>query len=240
MTLPILTMTGIDAKTDPKWIKSMLRKYILKNGYSGLEFAILRSPKVDQSPRYPNRQAIKRLMTEAHSGDFAFHLCGRYARMVHDGEWAELCDIIDFEAVGRVQVNSPEADEKAILNLWRFSAHIGRSVVMQWRGNEFPAVPGIHLLQDRSGGQGIPETKWSSPDEICTKVKNFIGYAGGLRPDNVSEALKSIIPASRGQRFWIDCETGLRTDDWFDQSKAEQMAQAVRDALPHMFDEAVK
>ena len=237
MTLPILTMTGIDAKTDPKWIKSMLRKYILKNGYSGLEFAILRSPKVDQSPRYPNRHAIKRLMSEAKSGDFAFHLCGRYARMVHEGEWAELCDLLDFDAVGRVQVNSPEADEKAILNLWRFSAHIGKSVVMQWRGNEFPAVPGIHLLQDRSGGQGIAETIWSSPDAICAKVKNFIGYAGGLSPDNVEQALKAIIPASRGRRFWIDCESGLRTDDWFDQSKAERMAETVRSALPYMFDE---
>jgi phosphoribosylanthranilate isomerase len=237
MTLPILTMTGIDAKTDPKWIGSMLRKFILKNGYSGLEFAILRSPKVDQSPRYPNREVIKRLMSEAKSGDFAYHLCGRYARMVHSLEWAELCDIIDFSAVGRVQVNSPEADEKAILNLWRFGAHIGKSVVMQWRGDEFPAVPGIHLLQDRSGGQGITETTWSIPDAMCAKVKTFIGYAGGLGPDNVEQALKAIRIASRGRRFWIDCESGLRTDDCFDQSKAERMAQTVYEALPEMFQE---
>ncbi|UFW79979.1 hypothetical protein [Rhizobium sp. SU303] len=238
MTLPVLTMTGIDAKTDPKWIRAMLRKLVLKNGYSGLEFAILRSPKVDQSPRYPKRDVIKRLMSEAHSGDFAYHLCGRYARMVHSQEWAELCDIIDFRDVGRVQVNSAEADEKAILNLWRFSVHIGTPVVMQWRGNEFPAVSGIHLLQDRSGGQGIAETTWSTPDAICVKAKTFIGYAGGLGPDNVQQALKSIRTASRGRRFWIDCESSLRTDDWFDQSKAEQMAHAVYEAMPDMFQEA--
>lgn len=237
MTLPILTMTGIDAKTDPKWIKSMLRKYILKSGYSGLEFAILRSPKVDQSPRYPNREVIKQLTSHAQTGDFAFHLCGRYARMVHDGEWAELCDIIDFNAVGRVQVNSVEADEKAILNLWRFSVHIGKSVVMQWRGDVFPSAPGIHLLQDRSGGRGIGETTWSTPDALCAKVKTFIGYAGGLGPDNVDQALKDIVKASRGRRFWIDCESSLRTDDWFDQTKAEAMAAAVRAALPSQFQE---
>jgi len=237
MTLPVLTMTGIDAKTDPKWIKSMLRKHILTNGYSGLEFAILRSPKVDQSPRYPNRDVIKRLTSEAKAGDFAFHLCGRYARMVHSLEWAELCDIIDFSSVGRVQVNSIEADEKAMLTLWRFSVHIGKPVVMQWRSDEFPSAPGIHLLQDRSGGQGIAETSWSTPDEICRKAKTFIGYAGGLGPDNVGAALQSIVAASKGRRFWIDCESSLRTDDWFDQSKAEQMAQAVHDALPSMFQE---
>lgn len=237
MTLPVLTMTGVDAKTDPKWIKSMLRKYVLRTGYSALEFAILRSPKVDQSPRYPVRDVIKRLTSAAYPGDFAFHLCGRYARMVHSFEWAELCDIIDFSTVGRVQVNSAEADEKAILTLYRFSVHIGKPVVMQWRGDVFPAVPGLHLLQDRSGGQGIAETSWSSPDAICIKAKPVIGYAGGLGPDNVEQALKSIRSASKGRRFWIDCESSLRTADLFDQAKAEAMASAVKSALPDLFQE---
>lgn len=237
MSLPILTMTGIDAKTDPKWINKMLRSYVLKNGYSGLEFAILRSPKVDQSPRYPTRDVIKRLTGAAHPGDFAFHLCGRYARMVHSLEWAELCDIIDFSAVGRVQVNSIEADEKAMLTLWRFSVHIGKPVIMQWRGDEFPAVPGVHLLQDRSGGKGIAETIWSRPDPLCAKAKTVIGYAGGLGPDNVEQALTGIAAAAKGRRFWIDCESSLRTDDWFDQDKAERMASAVHAALPEMFQD---
>lgn len=237
MKLPILTMTGIDARTDPKWIRSMLRRYVLANGHSGLEFAILRSPKVDQSPRYPTCDVIKRLVSEARPDDFAYHLCGRYARMVHSLEWDELCDIIDFRSVGRVQVNSTEADDKALLALWRFSVHIGKPVVMQWRDDQFPAAPGIHLLQDRSGGQGISETRWSTPDPVCEKAKTFIGYAGGLGPDNVGDALTSIMRASRGMRFWIDCESSLRTDDWFDQGKAERMASEVHAALPDMFQE---
>lgn len=238
MSLGILTMTGIDAKTDPAWIKSMLRRFVLNSGYSALEFAILRSPKVDQSPRYPGRDVIRRLVSAAYPGDFAFHLCGRYARMVHSLEWAELCDIIDFSAVGRVQVNSTEADEKAILNLWRFSMHINKPVIMQWREDEFPLVPGnVHLLQDRSGGNGIAETKWAIPDRSLQKGQGMapVGYAGGLGPDSVTAALAKIRPASRGRRFWIDCESSLRTDDWFDQSKAEKMALAVHAALPDLF-----
>lgn len=240
MSLPILTMTGIDAKTDPKWIKSMLRKYILNSGYSGLEFAILRSPKVDQSPRYPTRDVVKRLVSEAKPGDFAFHLCGRYARMVHSLEWAELCDIIDFSMVGRVQVNSTEADEKAILTLWRFSQHINKPVIMQWRADEFPLVPhSVHLLQDRSGGTGLAETRWAVPDQSTLRGRTYapIGYAGGLGPANVADALTRIRPLSRGRRFWIDCESSLRTDDWFDQSKAEAMAEAVYAAMPDTFQE---
>lgn len=237
MSLPILTMTGIDAKTDPAWIKSMLRKYVKTDGYSALEFAILRSPKVDQSPRYPGRDVINRLTSAAYPGDFAFHLCGRYARMVHSLEWTELCDIIDFSKVGRVQVNSSESDDKAILTLWRFSVHIGKPVIMQWRGYEFPAVPGLHLLQDNSGGQGVVETVWSAPSKASVKAKNVIGFAGGLCPDNVGDALAKIVPASKKSRFWIDCESSLRTDDWFDQSKAEAMADAVKTALPDRFQE---
>lgn len=237
MTLPLLTLTGIDAKTDPTWVKGVLSRFILKNGFSAIEFAILRSPKIDQSPRYPAREVVKRLTSAAHSGDFAFHLCGRYARMVHSLEWSELCDIIDFNMVGRVQVNSAECDEKAMMTLLRFSAHIGKPVIMQWRDDIFPAVPGLHLLQDRSGGKGIEESSWSSPDATCRKSKTVIGYAGGLGPDNVGASLPKIASAAQGKRFWIDCESSLRTNDWFDQAKAEAMAAAVHDAMPQMFRE---
>jgi len=234
----ILTMTGIDAKTDPKWIATAIKSLIRSTGYSAVEFGILRSPKVDQSPRYPGREAIKRLLSCGYPGDFAFHLCGRYARMVHALEWAELCDIIDFSQVGRVQVNSMECDEKAILTLMRFSIHINRPVIMQWRDYVFPCVPAqIHLLQDRSGGQGIAETQWSTPNALSIKAKGKIGYAGGLGPDNVANALRAISTAASGRPFWIDCESSLRTDDWFDTAKAEAMIEAVRGARPELFQE---
>jgi phosphoribosylanthranilate isomerase len=232
----LLTLTGIDARTDTKWVKTAIRSLIRKSGYSAVEFGILRSPKVDQSPRYPGRDVINGLLSAGYPGDFSFHLCGRYARMVHDLEWTELCDIIDFNKVGRVQVNSTECDEKAILTLMRFSIHIGRPVIMQWRGETFPCVPAqVHLLQDRSGGRGITETLWSTPDELALKAKRTVGYAGGLGPHNVGAALKKIVKSAGGNQFWIDCESSLRTDDWFDTAKADAMIEAVRVALPDMF-----
>lgn len=232
----ILTLTGIDAKTDPKWISTAIKSLIRTTGYSALEFGILRSPKVDQSPRYPGREAIKRLLSAGHPGNFAFHLCGRYARMVHALEWAELCDIIDFRQVGRVQINSTECDEKAILTLMRFAIHIDRPVIMQWRDDVFPCVPAlIHLLQDRSGGRGVAETRWSTPHALSRKANGTIGYAGGLGPGNVADAMQAISAASSGSQFWVDCESSLRTDDWFDTAKAEAMIEAVRGALPGKF-----
>lgn len=231
-----LTLTGIDAKTDPKWVMGAIKSLIGNSGYSAVEFGILRSPKVDQSPRYPGRNAINNMLSVGKPGDFAFHLCGRYARTVHSLEWAELCDIIDFRKVGRVQVNSTECDEKAILTLMQFSIHIGLPVVMQWREDVFPCVPShIHLLQDRSGGQGVTETRWSTPDKLALKAKRTVGYAGGLSPDNVGSALSDIVKSAAGSQFWLDCESSLRTDDWFDTAKADAMIDAVRTALPEMF-----
>lgn len=99
----MLTLTGIDAGVDASWIRKMGRDYCTPGGYTGVEFAILRSPKAGQSPRYPTRQTINAITNYVYPNQLAFHLCGRYARMVHDGEWGELCDIIDFSGMYPLQ-----------------------------------------------------------------------------------------------------------------------------------------
>jgi len=227
MSTPAITFTGVDAKTGADFIKKIGRKYVHFSGYKAVEFAILRSPKVGQSPRYPDRDVIRGITNYVYPDQLAFHLCGRYARMVHDLEWRELCDLIDFGLVSRVQVNSTECDEKAMITLQRFAVHIGRPVVMQWRGDAFPCVPGLHLLQDRSGGQGIAETQWIAPDNLCRKSNTRIGYAGGLNPDNIETTLPKIAAAARRKNFWIDCESGIRSDDWLDPVKVEAMLEAL-------------
>lgn len=49
--------------------------------------------------------------------------------------------------------------------------------------------------------------------------------------------MKGIVPAAANKKFWIDCESSLRTDDWFDTTKADAMIDAVRGALPKLFQE---
>lgn len=230
MAVPMMTFTGVDAKTSAGWINAIARKYTTPSGYGAIEFAILRSPKVGQSPRYPDREAIAKITSYVYPQNLAFHLCGRYARMVFDLEWMELCDIVDFNLVSRVQVNSTECDEKAMLTLQRFAIHIDKPVVMQWRGDSFPCVPGVQLLQDRSGGQGVSETRWISPDRLAQKGRGAFGYAGGLTPANLPHALPDMVAAACRRPFWIDCESGVRTNDWLDPAKVEAMIHAAVDA----------
>lgn len=229
MTRPLLTFTGVDANTSAGFIKEVGHKYATLSGYRAVEFAILRSPKAGQSPRYPKRDVVERFHRAIQPHMLAYHLCGGYARMVHEEHWGELEDIIDFSQVGRVQVNSRECDEVAIHRLQRFSMHIGKPVIMQWRGATFPYVPHVDLLQDRSGGNGVEETSWSSPDALCKKAGGhvFIGYAGGLNPDNFATKVQEIKKAARGKAFWMDCESGVRTNDWFDTTKVQAMIDVL-------------
>lgn len=229
MTRPLLTFTGADAKTPVSFIKETAQKYAKLDGYSAVEFAILRSPKAGQSPRYPNREAVQRITHNVRPQYLAYHLCGGYAQMVHEMRWGELLDVINFDDVGRVQVNSRERDEKAMVTLQRFSMHIGKPVIMQWSGDAFPFVPNVDLLFDRSGGRGVAPDSWPQPDELSRKAasESIIGYAGGLNPENFREKLTEIVKASRRKRFWVDCETGVRTNDWFDTAKVQAMIDVV-------------
>ena len=247
MALPILTLTGVDHKTDTQWMKDAVRSFILKTGYSGLEFGILRSPKAGQFPRFPDRAAVKRLLAATgKSGDYAFHLCGEYARMVEEERWSALCDIIDFEQVGRVQVNLPDtatdvAFDARVLLLWRFSVYIGRPVIMQVRGNVFPAVPsGVHLLQDRSGGTGKLPSSWAVKSDAAIKAKTPCGFAGGLCPTNVEWQIGKMRPAVANTVMWVDCESSVRTNDVFDTKLADAMMQSVRSAFADRMMEETK
>lgn len=226
--MPTITMTGLDERVSLKWLKDKWRNFIHPAASTFFEFAILRSPKAGQNPRYPIDNVVEEITQAINPDQLAFHLCGGYARMVHSLDWAELCNAVDFSRVRRVQVNSTECDERAMITLQRFSVHIGLPVIMQWRGDEFPCVPGLSLLQDRSGGRGVLESSWARPDALCQKcATSRIGYAGGLGPDNIRDALPMIAAASRGKQFWIDCESSLRTDDWFDQEKADAFIKTV-------------
>lgn len=229
MSRPLITFTGVDSQTSLSFINDVTRKYAKLDGYAALEFAILRSPKAGQSNRYPTREVVSKITRAIRPSFLAYHLCGGYSRMVLEQRWGELLDIIDFNDVGRVQVNSLERDEKAMVTLQRFSMLIGKPVIMQWSGDEFPFVPGVDLLFDRSGGRGLEQTSWPSPDTLAKKAggNSRIGYAGGLNPENFGTKLRGIVAAAKGKSFWVDCESGIRTDDCFDVTKVQQMIDVV-------------
>ena len=57
-----------------------------------------------------------------------------------------------------------------------------------------------------------------------------VGYAGGLNPENVGEKLEYLMENVEGE-FWIDMESGVRTDDRFDIDKCVSVLQTCHKIL---------
>lgn len=77
------------------------------------------------------------------------------------------------------------------------------------------------VLFDPSGGRGIEAFRWPSPPIGC-----HLGYAGGIKPDQIVDTLKEIGVVD--SPFWIDMESGVRTDDKFDLAKVRQVLEAAK------------
>lgn len=71
----------------------------------------------------------------------------------------------------------------------------------------------------------VPVGMAFSPDSLPPGLPNkLVGYAGGINPDNVSKFLALIAHADN---FYIDMESGVRTNGWFDLDKVESVCRQV-------------
>ena len=83
----------------------------------------------------------------------------------------------------------------------------------------------ITALLDASGGEGI-----NTPLEPLN-LPHKIGYAGGFNADNVADKLTFLLTSERVGDFWIDMESGVRTDDWFDLNKVVKVLEICDDVI---------
>ncbi|WP_137917192.1 hypothetical protein [Hydrogenophaga sp. 2FB] len=209
-----ITFTGVDDDTDPAAMER------LSNDYEGrIEWGFLFSPKRQGlDPRYPSVQTIQRHAEELLPKlRYAAHLCGDDAREVIDtGKSRHEHLLRGFQ---RAQINT--ADPKVQPSqIGDWAARRNLRAILQCRG-EFPQVASVDVLFDASGGRGVVPSDW--PVAVHT---TFCGFAGGLRPENVADAVAVI--GQRAARYWIDMETGIRDDkDRFDVSMCRAVCEAV-------------
>jgi hypothetical protein len=202
-----VTFTGADDETSVEGMVEIAARY-------PIEWGILFSAKRQGlSPRYPGdpwrftRRGLR----------LAAHLCGEHARIALETPpslWLPLELMLSFE---RVQINHPAPDSWAARG---FRTLAGRPVILQARTDrEFSGRdPEILSLFDRSGGHGVvPETWPRYPGRL-------VGYAGGIGPENVAAVIRAI---DADGPYWLDMESGVRTDDRFDIAKCRRVCEAV-------------
>lgn len=216
MNLPrFITFTGVDAHTDVAEMCALSHLY-------PIEWGVLFSPARQGTGRYPPLSIIREIVRDAPL-DFAAHLCGGYSRDVLIKN-ATLLDPLITDFFGRAQVNTSEPGVRPV-DIARWAALAQVKPILQCRGIEtFPEDLHVSWLFDASGGRGLQPAAWPRPPERYRGL--FVGYAGGLAPDNVAGHVERI--GQLAVDYWIDMETGVRDEnDRFDLARCRAVCEAV-------------
>jgi len=150
----------------------------------------------------------------------AAHVCGEQAsRIANAPKEASVC-LAGFQ---RLQVNHgfSGSDAVQVENSVRFGRSRGLRTMLQ-TVDEFPADDRLDWLYDVSFGTGKSPGRWPA----IPPSPPLCGYSGGINPENVMDVLESIA-APEGAQYWIDMESGIRTEGAFDISKCERICRAV-------------
>jgi hypothetical protein len=202
-----VTFTGADNWTDVAGMKRLAGRY-------PVEWGILFSPTQQCiAPRYPGERKIYEICDEGLR--LSAHLCGRYAREIveHGRPRGFRPPPMRFK---RIQVNHTEPDA---YNIGAYAERYVARGIAQCRGDAFPEPDNCAWLFDRSGGKGLAPASW--PPHPGGRL---VGYAGGIGPDNVAEIIEQI--GAEG-RYWLDMESGVRTDDRFDLALCERVCREI-------------
>lgn len=238
--LTTVTITGADDRTDPTALCKLSAEFPF------VEWAFLLSAKRLGTPRYPSRHWLTELEDTLQDAArprvrYAVHFCGQCTRdtLAGNAEWIDRW--LDAIRPDRIQLNGfempPTPDFLALAK--RTTRERPLRFILQAREQATfePVVAtaaeiGADVLYDPSGGRGIETADW--PTLPSSSV--YLGYAGGIGPNNVEAVLGVLLSdASRGD-FWIDMESRVRSGDAVDKldlalvhdvlTKAQQCIQA--------------
>lgn len=222
--LKYLTLTGIDVRCNISELKD------LQEQYPRLEYGVLlsksRIEKADNN-RYPNLETIKSFVDGGLK--VSCHVCGSLARKtMQSGKFDMLQEFLGelYPAFQRFQFNINGCKCSAIFR------YIGEAPIIIQTGTPesklfyqsmhvCDTAGKVQALVDASGGTG----KFSGYFEEMPKADEFWGFAGGLGVDNLSRILIYLNNKLEDKEFWVDMESSVRTDDWFDMSIARKLCE---------------
>lgn len=223
--LLLTSFTGVDERCDISELSDWQQQCANEN--IGVEFGVLLSYTSEgEQNKYPCIKWIEKVFLNSFLEGKSLHICGKSA--VADfikgrGAAAELSK--EFPTV-QLNFKFDEADLDELLEA--FERNSDSVIITQHNKNnkELWHLVGYDnhaILFDDSGGRGFVRTEYPEPI-VPTKV---FGYAGGLGPDNISEEMPKILEAANGNIFWIDMETNIRSNDWFDLAKCTQVVNKL-------------
>lgn len=240
-----ISFVGVDEKTDLDELYKLAELSLVR-----LEFGVLYSPnrmgKKDH-PRYPTLDFMKQFPNQHQTKfDESIHLCGDAVDdfIQRDVENRRLCTLFD-----RIQLNfsmQKYAESYIVQQLYSngrdvWSGLIGKMIIQDNKSktnlvkdildtlnNKHALYNSVDILFDASGGFG------KEIDNVKPVYDFFYcGYAGGINPTNVIDILKKIDRANctKDVTYYIDMESGIRTNDWFDLDKCRDIILQVNEYI---------
>lgn len=220
MTVDRITITGADDNVSPYSLKQLSEKYPF------VEWGILFTRTQRGNSRYPTGDKISQFCSMGMN--LSAHFCGWYSKEVLENHNYYLLEM--FGLFNRVQLNynftnSTEWDLPPLIQ-WIsdnpklsiiFQVNNVNKAAIDWIDNIIDIPKNIHFLYDSSGGRGMPIDSMKPP------FRTYTGYSGGINPNNVGEIIQRIADYADSDKVWIDMESGVRTDDFFDLKKVESV-----------------
>ena len=222
-----ITFTGVDSRTDLNALEEIQKEFPIA------EFGVLTSYNwAENGNRYLDPAEISKLM--GRNLNLSLHICGSATRDAMTGNWEKIDEFIGdhLNIFKRCQLNvsgrknNPEFAWMPLI--------IGQEVIIQQHDKEhidlflnslkqYPHDKFFSVLLDASGGTGLD----TSIDVLSGNYK--VGYAGGIGPDNVADKLSELLKQEGVGDFWIDMESKVRTDDWFDLDKVHRVLKICKE-----------
>jgi hypothetical protein len=205
-----ITFTGVDHVGLLPGMRALSGRY-------PIEWGVLIDPDREDQPLFPGRGAQQ--VIRASGLRLSAHICGSAAQSIVAGREPGL----DLEGYLRAQINHSRdgSSELALYNSHAFAIRHNLRAALQCQG-EFPSDDRVDWLYDVSFGTGRKPNSWppiDRPEPLC-------GYSGGIGPTNVADLLTSF-PVTGTLPYWIDMESGVRTEGRFDLAKCALVCELV-------------
>jgi len=222
-----VTISGADDAVEPRELLALTKAYPF------VEWGVLYSVSRQGTPRHPSehwRAEFGDLRCDAlEDVPLAIHMCGEAARATLAGHGRYCC----LPTGCRVQLNGyttrncePDA-LRGMAERLEFTAFILQCRALADLESAADDAGAIGergaVLFDVSGGTGLAPARWPTVPTGCR-----LGYAGGITPENVAGVLAELYRINEPRvDWWIDMESGVRTDDKFDVAKVERVLDAA-------------
>lgn len=212
-----ITFTGVDRATLIPGLEALSGRY-------PIEWGILIDPAQEEQALFPT--AEERLQVQSSGLRLSAHICGEPARTIAAGENP---GDLRLDGFSRLQINHSRdgSSDTHIDHCFQFANSLGMRAALQCQG-AFPEEPRTDWLYDVSFGLGERPTTWPLLGMYDGPNSTLCGYSGGISPATVVATLAALplTDADEGN-FWIDMESGVRTDGWLDLNKCEVVCQLV-------------